>query len=302
MSLSEKYKVVIWSVIPNFGDALGPYIVSHLSGMPVKEKGATQGLKHTLLSIGSRIKRFRKNPFTQPVNPFDKNLIFSVGSILGLSNKESIIWGSGFIGREDSIDSAKKILAVRGQFTNNRLLELGFPTTTVFGDPALLLPLIYTPRDNDKRDVGIIPHYTDYDDFRKQLGYDSRLVNLRTSCVESVLSEITSCRYTLSSSLHGIIVSHAFGIPSIWIKNKYLTGGNFKFYDYFSSVGIPLYDGFDMSEIDFSSNESIIDLINHHKEISLPSKRISEVCKQLLEVAPFYVKPEFLEKHTLVEG
>jgi hypothetical protein len=41
---------------------------------------------------------------------------------------------------------------------------------------------------------------------------------------------------TYSSSLHGVIVSHAFGVPSIWMaSSKPLHGDGVKFDDYFAS-------------------------------------------------------------------
>ena len=69
-------------------------------------------------------------------------------------------------------------------------------------------------------------------------------INLLNSDYESLTRQIRQCRQTLSSSLHGLIVSHAYGIPSQWIRySDKLTGDNVKFEDYFLSVGLSPYTG-----------------------------------------------------------
>ena len=52
-----------------------------------------------------------------------------------------------------------------------------------------------------------------------------------------LLDEICSCEQIASSSLHGLIISDSYKIPSVWIKfTDKLKGGSFKFNDYFMSI------------------------------------------------------------------
>jgi hypothetical protein len=56
--------------------------------------------------------------------------------------------------------------------------------------------------------------------------------------VEKVVADITSCDCIFSSSLHGLIVAHAYGIPAVWIRpGGPIMGDDVKFHDYFASVG-----------------------------------------------------------------
>ena len=57
--------------------------------------------------------------------------------------------------------------------------------------------------------------------------------------IETVIDRIASCDCIASSSLHGLIVSHAYGVPAVWIKFRDLpSGDDVKFHDYYLSLGL----------------------------------------------------------------
>lgn len=57
--------------------------------------------------------------------------------------------------------------------------------------------------------------------------------------VDFVVGQISACERILSSSLHGLIVAHSFNIP--WVRLRFsdheLGGGDFKFRDFYESIG-----------------------------------------------------------------
>ena len=159
-----------------------------------------------------------------------------IGSCLQLSHKNTIVWGAGYISENSKVvEVPKAIYAVRGPKTCRRLHEQGITCPEVFGDPALLYPRYYKPKVQKKYKLGIVPHYVD-----KCLAkeYEDVLIVDVQGSVNKVVNQILSCKYIASSSLHGLIVADAYGIPSTWIEySKRVVGRGFKFWDYFSSVG-----------------------------------------------------------------
>ena len=45
-----------------------------------------------------------------------------------------------------------------------------------------------------------------------------------------------SCRRIVTGSLHGLIMADAYGIPSAFVMTYTARGGEYKFFDYFSTV------------------------------------------------------------------
>lgn len=84
-----------------------------------------------------------------------------IGSIIGDFNLDNtIIYGSGAITSNPEINGhPEKVLSVRGPLTRTVLLKNGIDCPKVFGDPALLLPLVYKPQIKSSSKIGIIPHY-----------------------------------------------------------------------------------------------------------------------------------------------
>lgn len=286
-----------WRDKTNFGDCLTPYIINKLSGLDVVHIGCS-----LLDAIKYILKRWKAGlsidfKLVWPIYLFEQTYILSVGSILGHHNhKCAIVWGSGFIRKTDKF-YGKKAIAVRGRFSAQRLVELGHPYVDVWGDPALLLPILYQPKDiQRKKRLAIVPNFSEYQKFKSFYGQKFDVIDLNTDNIEATIDLICSYDYILSTSLHGLIISHAYGIPAIWIEDVVLADDSFhfKFKDYFSSVGITYYNPF--KNIKDIINTDIEKFFDDNKEKYLLKKKITTIQNDLLSVAPFPIRPEFKKK------
>jgi pyruvyltransferase len=211
--LQSKVIFAFWCRIPsrgNVGDRLTPWLIHHISGSyPI---------------------------FVRPEASVTK--YFVSGSILEYAQERCVIWGTGIISRHDYVSRQASLLAVRGPITRQIALAQGAECPEVYGDPALLLPRFYHPSATVHLGLGLIPHFSD---LPQLLGLDSRgidLINVQ-SPVENFIDQVCAHKFIASSSLHGLIISHAYGIPATWIKFRDLpSGDDSKFYDYFASVGL----------------------------------------------------------------
>ena len=170
-----------------------------------------------------------------------------IGSILNsyfLSQKNVIVWGSG--ARDANLPMngfPKKICAVRGKLTREYLQKRGIDCPEIYGDPALLLPLLYRPVSTKKYKLGFILHFRDAGNelihrLVKEFGESAIIIDIvHYNRWESVVEKIVECESIASSSLHGLIVADAYKIPNVWIRFGDDTfEGEFKYLDYFSGV------------------------------------------------------------------
>ncbi len=276
----------------NYGDELSPYIISKLSTEKLNyKKYIYHGLKPFLKFLYWNFKEKRFFSVDSIAFPFEKTLV-AIGSLLGQTNRNCYIWGTGFMNETD-IFHGGKISAVRGPLSNCKIIKSGFCGTEVYGDPALLLPLVYPCSIHKHNDLGLIPHMFETDYFIEKYSTLYKIIDLRSHDIEKITDDITSCRFILSSSLHGIIVSHAYGIPALWIKKSYVNTDGFKFKDYFSSVNIDQYDGFTDRDIPLDDYDSVTSFFLRNKKLSLPNMDISKIQFDLLRSAPFPLKENY---------
>ena len=196
----------------------------------------------------------------------DENYLI-IGSILKYADKKSVVWGAGFISSENNCnESPKKILAVRGPLTREILIRHHIPCPEVFGDPVLLFPRFYHPKITKKYKLGIIPHEIDRDnDWLKTIETnDAKIIDV-TQPGLGFIDQVLECEKIASSSLHGLIVADAYGIPSSWIElSDKVIGNGFKFRDYFSSVQRK-----DKNPLRVQNNTSVSDIINSFSDYKI---------------------------------
>ena len=153
--------------------------------------------------------------FVNKVKVHEEHLL-AIGSVVdSLTTEQSVIWGSGYLtDKKPLLHKPKKVCAVRGPLTRKVLMSYGVECPEVYGDPALLLPLIYNPQKIKCYKYGIIPHYCDFNlpylmSFRKS-NPDILFINMgHYSSWKDVIEQICSCERIISSSLHGLIISDA---------------------------------------------------------------------------------------------
>lgn len=233
-----------WKQKANLGDALSGYLVRRLFKL--------SGNNVTVLDVPAwKSKKF-----------------VAIGSLLNedLLMTKNVFWGTGCLGEyrfhEKKISTdfpfhiftrilpgfLKKaiqqknttILAVRGPLTRALLLNQGIECPAIYGDPAILLPMIYQPQTRKSEKIGIILHYVHSES--GELPEDQRFSFIDISCstdleIEHFVDKVNECSKVFSSSLHGIIVAQALGIPAQWITFREMRinsfEDSFKFKDYF---------------------------------------------------------------------
>ena len=202
-----------YSDVPNAGDVASAKIISRISGEDIRIIGEESCSRPNLVGLGS---------------------------ILHWADENSIVWGSGFISENVILPiKPRSIVAVRGPLTYDRLRRQGIPCAAVFGDPGVFVADMF-PRSATTLSLGIVPHYTDADDPFVQRARESGAEILDVlSPFDKFISKLSACERIITSSLHGLIFAHAYGIPAVWVKlSSRVVGDGFKFLDYYSSVGL----------------------------------------------------------------
>ena len=195
----------------NFGDYLSLLIVERIVGTPVK---------------------VHQN---YPWNKGKK--LLALGSIMSFAKDHDAVWGTGVNGkllRKESYHfDALDVRAVRRPLTRDFLWEhFGIDAPEIYGDPALLFPRLFpefTRSNHPKYPYIIIPHYSEQVLFPKESGDH---IVYPTDDWDVVIRKILDSEFVISSSLHGIILAEAYGIPARQLR---ITENEpqFKYRDYY---------------------------------------------------------------------
>lgn len=243
--MSKPLKLHWASSKPNFGDWLSPEIVAHLSGRKVEHSSID---KCDILAVGSLLQRVKEGFFKRQIN----------------------VWGTGYIDQPEQKKSRHIYHAVRGKQSAAAIKNAQIDS---FGDPGLLVDQIYTKSVTTKR-LGIVPHYKDQDNaFLKRLATetDNTVVIDVFESPKQVVEKITQCEFVVSSSLHGLIIADAFGIPNQWLQvSDNVRGNGWKFADYYSVFGIESPKPFTFSEPN-AGFDQIVESIGDYRRPALDS-------------------------------
>lgn len=197
-------KVWAWSGgVRNFGDELGPAVLQRL-GRDFERVLTIE--EADLIACGSLLENAAVN-----------------------AKPGTVVWGSGLMFGASTDLSHLDVRAVRGQLT---VRACGLPDV-VTADPGALVPELWS-KPAALRDVGVVRHYVDDEPYPWA---DATIA--ATAPVDEVIEFIGSCRRVASSSLHGLIVAHAWGLPALRLPHPGVAGGDFKWADWLSGLHDP---------------------------------------------------------------
>lgn len=179
--------------------------------------------------------------------------IFAIGSVLHFTKTNDHIWGSGWNGKiPETAFKAKNlnVHAVRGPLTAEFLSKHGIHVPEVYGDPALLVPHLFPNRFKISKeyDYVFVPNLHDCNLVINQPNVVSPLQGWNV-----VIDSILRAKLVLSSSLHGLILAEAYGIPALYVRLTE-TENLFKYKDYYLGTG--------RKEVDFRFANSIEEGLN----------------------------------------
>lgn len=210
----HKVNAYWWVGKPNFGDAVAPYLLERFANC-------------------ARIAH----------SPIETANVVTVGSVLEHipAGWQGFVLGSGCLYPDRKLNLGPRvlILGLRGPLSAARWSP--WFGDIAIGDPGLLADELVGSQSREY-DLGIVPHWSD-----NELANDPRFVGHKWSTAIinpggdplKVIQQIGQCKKIVTSSLHGLIVADAFGIPRRFEYTSRFDreGKLFKFQDYSASIG-----------------------------------------------------------------
>lgn len=213
----KSVKAYWWNARPNFGDGISPLLLEQFANIRVTWDTVSRS---SVVSSGSILEH---------VPPQWAGYVLGTGKLYETSRL--YLYGAD-----------THVLALRGP-----LSKKFYHGDCAIGDPGLLADELL-PAPTRRYDLGIVPHWSD-----TTLPADKRFHSDKWSTIVidpaddplNVVRLIGQCKKIVSSSLHGLIVADAYGIPRRFESTPRFDkeGGIFKFRDYHQSIGMNLQVG-----------------------------------------------------------
>lgn len=165
--------------------------------------------------------------------------LLTVGSVLHLARDGDVVWGSGLNPKPggEAVAARLDLRAVRGPRTAALLAgRHGSAVPEVFGDPALLLGalfphLVRTDRERTN-EVTVVPNLNELADVARM---GRRAVLTPRGRPRRALHTIGASRFVVGSSLHGVILAEALGVPARAVRGH--AESTIKYEDYYLATG-----------------------------------------------------------------
>lgn len=204
--------------VANFGDQLSPFILEHFTGLQIEWAPPEEA---EIVCIGSVIDSLPRRGWN------------------------GIVAGAGQLRSDTETDLTEAlVLGIRGHYTRSRVRTLHTP---IIADPGLLACDLVSRPQHPRTKTGVMPHWSDSALWGRVDDVDNPTFINPLDDPLSVLAQIADCDTLVSSSLHGIIVADALGIPRRAERFPSMItiaeGGDFKWDDYGSSLGQPVIFG-----------------------------------------------------------
>ncbi|MEO1724017.1 MAG: polysaccharide pyruvyl transferase family protein [Pseudomonadota bacterium] len=206
----------------NVGDALSPVMMSLISGRAV-----------------------RRAPFA-----CQRTRMVAIGTVgQSIRGGEAAVWGTGCSPWANPLSTGTKrpyelppgtalrLHATRGPYSA-QLLSGGDAPLIPYGDPAMLLPRFYAPKRRPRHALGVVLHLSELADrafdahpkpglARYELNDAGAAGGVRlitmvappgSAGIKAKIDELLDCERIVSTSLHGIAIALAYGIPCLYLS------------------------------------------------------------------------------------
>lgn len=162
--------------------------------------------------------------------------LVTCGSLLNQRFPNGIILGTGIASVQKIPNETRNYIGVRGPLSAKCVYDNHSIQPKIVSDPGLLCSKIFPIRIEKKRKIGVFLHKSDLALSSAFSEFES-ITNYAKDPIDAIRF-ISECEIVLTSSLHGCVIAHSFNIPAIpFIGLGNVIGGDFKFIDYFKSIG-----------------------------------------------------------------